>query len=187
MRLGPELLATDLYAVLEVPESATREQIKRAWRRLAMQSHPDLAGSAHEQADKRMARINVAASVLLDPDRRAAYDRQRNVRKAAASAPYWPPVEESPPAWEEPAPERRSWIPNSAELVALLARIRPWSGRAMLELSMATHGWPARRQAIALGVCVMMALSLIVHARPRSLAFLYTKPPALGVASPKGL
>jgi curved DNA-binding protein CbpA len=148
-----------------------------------MQSHPDLAGADREQAEKRMARINVAANVLLDPVRRAAYDAHRR-------PPLWPrepPTREAQPEWVAPEPERRSWIPNSAELKALLSRIRPWPGRLMLDVSELSHGWPPKRQAVALAVCVVMALSLIVHARPRSLAFLYGKPPALGVASPKGV
>jgi hypothetical protein len=54
------------------------------------------------------------------------------------------------------------------------------------EVAEAAHSWPPRKHAVALTVCVVMALSLIAHAKPRSLAFLYAKPPALGVASPKG-
>jgi hypothetical protein len=131
-----------------------------------------------------MARINVAASVLLDPDLRAAYDRHRQAEDAA---PFWPPAYEPEPAWEPAPAARGSWIPKSAELAALLNKIRPLSGRLLLELSEAASGWPPKRHAVALGLCVMMALSLIVHARPRSLAFLYEKPPALGVASPRGI
>ncbi len=183
MRLGSEVLAADLYDILQVPETATHEQIKRAWRRLAMQSHPDLAGGDRQAAEQRMARINVAANVLLDPMKRAVYDQHRR--------PLWPrapePVtHEQPLEWERPEPERKSWVPSSAELAALLALIRPWTGRTLLELSETVRGWPARRHAATLAVCVVMAVCLILQARPRSLAFLYGKPPALGVASPKG-
>ena len=183
MRLGPEVLAADLYAILEVPETAAPERIKRAWRRLAMVSHPDRGAPDREEAERQMARINVAASILLDPPRRAAYDRHRRTLRGEP----WPAVEQSSLEWEPPArPERRSWIPTSAELGALLSRIRPWSGRAFLAIAETTHGWPPKRHAAALAICVVMALSLIAHAKPRSLAFLYTKPPAMGVASPPG-
>jgi curved DNA-binding protein CbpA len=184
MRLGSEVLSADLYGILEIPERANREEIRRAWRMAAMRSHPDVAGA---QAEGRMAWINVAASVLLDPERRAAYDRHRRfTRFASAGAPFPPPVDDEPADWVAPEPQRKSWIPNSGELRALLERIRPWSGRVLLEVAEASHSWPPRKHVVALAVCVVMALSLIVHAKPRSLAFLYAKPPALGVASPKG-
>jgi curved DNA-binding protein CbpA len=188
MRLGSEVLAADLYGILEVSERANREEIRRAWRLAAMRSHPDLAGAERERAEQLMARINVAASVLLDPERRAAYDRHwRASRVRAGTAPFWPSIEESDLEWVAPEPERKSWIPNSAELKQLLERIRPWTGRRLLEIADAAHGWPPKKHAVALAVCVVMALSLIVHAKPRSLAFLYAKPPTLGVASPKGI
>ena len=59
--------------------------------------------------------------------------------------------------------------------------------RLVLEVAEAAHAWPPRKHLTALVVCVVMAVSLIAHAKPRSLAFLYAKPPALGVASPKGI
>lgn len=188
MRLGSEVLKTDLYAILGVPEGASREQIKRAWRRLAMRSHPDLAGVDRAQAERTMARINVAAGVLLDPERRAAYDRHRRVQRVReAPAPFWPPVEDAAPEWVQPEPARRSWIPSSAELATLLRRIRPLSGRVLLEIAETARAWPPKRHAFALAICLVMALSLIAHARPRSLAFLYEKVPAAGVAYPKGV
>jgi curved DNA-binding protein CbpA len=190
MRLGPELLSADLYGLLELPESASCDEIKRAWRRLAIRSHPDLA-SGGRAAELCMAQINVAASVLLDPARRAIYDRHRRAQQARRAArrdrPFWPPAHEPAPEWEAPAPARRSYFPTSAELSGLLEKLRPVSGRLLLELSEAVHAWPPRRQAVALAVCVVMALSLIGHARPRSLSFLHDTPPAVGVASPGGI
>ena len=185
MRLGSEVLSADLYAILEVPETASPERIKRSWRRLAMQSHPDRGTGDREEAEGRMARINVAASILLDPARRAAYDRHR---RSLRGEPWPAAVEPSSLEWEPapPRPDRRSWIPTSAELGALVSRIRPWSGRALLAIAETTHAWPPKRHAAALAICVVMALSLIAHAKPRSLPFLHAKPPALGVAYPPG-
>lgn len=61
----------DHYAVLGVPASATRSQIRDAYRLLARANHPDSHGDA---SAARMAAINAAWHVLSDPGRRAMYD-----------------------------------------------------------------------------------------------------------------
>jgi molecular chaperone DnaJ len=62
----------DLYAVLGVGRDASDAQIKRAFRRLAQQWHPDVNREA--TADGRFKEINEAYQVLSDPQRRQAYD-----------------------------------------------------------------------------------------------------------------
>ena len=64
----------DYYEVLEVSKTATAEEIKKSYRRLAMQYHPDRnAGNA--EAEAKFKDINEAYEVLKDEQKRAAYDR----------------------------------------------------------------------------------------------------------------
>ncbi len=62
----------NLYATLGVERGATDAEIKRAFRRLAQQWHPDVNQDA--AADGRFKEINEAYQVLSDPQRRQAYD-----------------------------------------------------------------------------------------------------------------
>jgi molecular chaperone DnaJ len=64
---------TDYYDVLGVPRAASQEQIKRAFRQLAREHHPDV--SKDPAAADRFKIINEAYQVLGDPERRARYDR----------------------------------------------------------------------------------------------------------------
>jgi molecular chaperone DnaJ len=63
----------DYYEVLGLPRNASREEIKKAFRRLAMQCHPDRNKQAG--AEERFKEINEAYEVLCDPERRLSYDR----------------------------------------------------------------------------------------------------------------
>lgn len=63
----------DYYEVLGVGRTATDEDIKKAYRRLARQCHPDVNKSP--DAEARFKEINEAYEILRDPSRRAAYDR----------------------------------------------------------------------------------------------------------------
>lgn len=63
----------DYYAVLGVSRDATQEDIKRAYRRLARESHPD-ANHSDPHAEERFKSISEAYGVLSDPQRRQQYD-----------------------------------------------------------------------------------------------------------------
>lgn len=63
----------DFYQVLGLDRGASPEDIKKAFRRLAMQYHPDR--NKEPEAETRFKEINQAYEVLSDPDKRAAYDR----------------------------------------------------------------------------------------------------------------
>jgi len=75
----------DPYQVLGIPHGASDGQIKRRWRELAREHHPDrAAGDADEAArlTSRMAGINSAYDLLRDPVRRAAWDSSPGGRRA---------------------------------------------------------------------------------------------------------
>jgi curved DNA-binding protein len=64
----------DYYAVLGVPRTASHAEIKKAYRKLAREHHPDTKpGDA--TADRRFKEVNEAHAVLSDKDKRALYDR----------------------------------------------------------------------------------------------------------------
>jgi molecular chaperone DnaJ len=63
----------DYYEVLEVDRTASKEELKRAYRRLARKFHPDV--NHDDSADERFKEINEAYEVLSNDSTRAAYDR----------------------------------------------------------------------------------------------------------------
>ena len=87
------MAAKDFYQVLGVPDSASQAEIKKAYRRLAKQYHPD-ANPNNPQAAERFKEISEAHSVLSDADKRKQYDQMRRLgafdggmRAAAVRAP----------------------------------------------------------------------------------------------------
>ncbi len=69
-------MKNDYYALLQITRNASSEEIKKAYRRLARQYHPDVNPSP--QAESRFKQINRAYQVLSDPVKKALYDRQLN-------------------------------------------------------------------------------------------------------------
>jgi molecular chaperone DnaJ len=67
-------VATDYYEVLGVGRDAGENDLKRAYRQLAMQFHPD-KNPGDKGAEEKFKRISEAYAVLSDPDKRAQYDR----------------------------------------------------------------------------------------------------------------
>src|SRR2546423_12545884 len=64
----------DYYEVLGVQRSATAEEIKRSYRKLAVQYHPD-KNPDDPHAEEKFKELGEAYDVLMDDDKRAAYDR----------------------------------------------------------------------------------------------------------------
>jgi molecular chaperone DnaJ len=68
----------DFYEILGVEESASQEEIKKAYRKLAKQHHPD-ANLGNPQAAERFKGIGEAYSVLSNPEKRKQYDQMKKL------------------------------------------------------------------------------------------------------------
>src|SRR5580700_5633807 len=65
---------TDYYKILGIPKTASEEDVKKAYRKLARKLHPDLNPNDKE-ANKKFQQINEANEVLSDPEKRKKYDQ----------------------------------------------------------------------------------------------------------------
>jgi len=83
----------DYYKVLGLSDSASADDIKKAYRRLARKYHPDV--SKEKDAEDRFKEIGEAYEVLKDPEKRAEYDQLRKLGAHGKDGRFRPP-----PDWE---------------------------------------------------------------------------------------
>src|SRR4030067_454485 len=76
----------DYYEVLGVDRSASEDEIKKAYRKLAVQFHPD-KNPGNKTAEEKFKEISEAYEVLRDADKRAKYDRFGHVEVGAGAGP----------------------------------------------------------------------------------------------------
>jgi curved DNA-binding protein len=82
----------DYYPVLGVPRTASEDEIRRAYRKLARKYHPDV--SKESDAQERMREVNEAYEVLGDKEKRQAYD---NLAAGVSPGGHFQP----PPGWDK--------------------------------------------------------------------------------------
>ncbi|MCU0657596.1 MAG: DnaJ domain-containing protein [Polyangiaceae bacterium] len=128
MRVGRHEAEQDFYQLLGVPPGATPGEIRQAHKKLVRLHHPDRSALDQERqrdAEEQMKRINRAASVLLDAEARATYDRLRFAptervprRPAPPAPPAWYDAPPSPPRPAGPPPASPWWSTLSDTLRA---------------------------------------------------------------------
>ncbi len=67
-------MADDLYKVLNVPRTASQDEIRKAYRKLAKELHPDL-NPGDKAAEEKFKKVSSAFAILGDADKRGRYDR----------------------------------------------------------------------------------------------------------------
>lgn len=114
-------LSASPYDVLGVPATATQDELRRAYRRMLRETHPDTGGS-----EALFVAVQHAWSVVGTPESRAAYDRSHVVAEPAHS---WAP--QPPRAPRQPSrPQTRSYgHPGGYSRERYLGMMREWVGR----------------------------------------------------------
>lgn len=129
----------DYYALLGVASNADADEVTRAFRAQAKQSHPDAAPD--EAAAERFRDIAAAYAVLGDPRTRLDYDR---VRSETLAAPARMPVAASAPANRRPA---KSWSPRRAWMTLIAGALVTLLGIGAVALAWTLHRHDARLRA----------------------------------------
>jgi molecular chaperone DnaJ len=80
---GQDWFEKDFYAVLGVPPDASADEVKKAYRKLARQHHPD-ANSGDAASERRFKEVGEAYAVLSDPEQRQQYDAVRAMSRGGA-------------------------------------------------------------------------------------------------------
>ncbi len=183
MRLGKDVLEADLYGDLGLLPDATESEIRVAYRNRAFVSHPDLNPNDPE-AQSRMARLNVAAKVLLDPALRRAYDRvPRGEKKTSAVKParraaWFEHRERSgDDDWSSPPAPTRAAPPS------FWGELRGRDGLLSLRLQELVESLSARQQLGVAALLFAVAVGLVAMAGPRGVLSGAPQPTSVRVGS----
>src|SRR5262245_37794954 len=170
MRADTELEQADLYELLGVAKSAKPAEIRTAYRRRARESHPDL-NPLDPASGARMTRLNRAARILLDPTRRAAYDRvlRRSVSPRAES---WYERAASGSEWDVPVAPTR---PTSTAGRRFSRRVRSRGDVLALRAAEWLRTLGSGQQLLLAALCIAFGSGLVMWSHPVN-AF-WTSPP----------
>ncbi len=149
----------DYYAILGVEPTASAEDIRKAYRRLARRYHPDV--SKEDDAEERFKEVSEAYQTLSDPEKREAYDQLGRHRPGEDFQPS--------PEWDT-----RFWqegVEEDIDLAELLQRIG--FHRAARRQGAAGQGAPSRR---GQDYEIATSLSLEDAARGKDIALEFTVP-----------
>ena len=117
----------DYYKVLRVAPRATVNEIRSAFKRLVLKSHPDKNPDRRAWSERRMRELIEAYDVLVNPDRRAAFDRSRGDQKSVSG---WGPFTQKarPFFFTKKDPEARAML-----VLYFLLNRRPRAAVRLLE------------------------------------------------------
>ncbi|MCY3727605.1 MAG: DnaJ domain-containing protein [Nitrospira sp.] len=114
----------DYYATLEVTPQASDEEIKRAYRKLALKYHPD-RNQGNKNAEEKIREINAAYEVLGDPETRKSYERLRFGGHGRKSDFAEEPAETVNPGVVLEAMEKKLWEEGRVEIFRKLMNDLP--------------------------------------------------------------
>lgn len=133
----------DFYAALEVEPGASLQDIKRAYRRLVRQYHPDSTDSVEPDVEERFHEIQEAYDTLSDTERRKDYDAlyvllygeplAKETQRQAASASYARTAEETEPSTDGDSSKKSDGAEKRETDAERMQRLSRESARAMSE------------------------------------------------------
>ncbi|MEZ5379472.1 MAG: J domain-containing protein [Acidimicrobiales bacterium] len=153
-RAGAATGVVTLYDLFGVPSACTPDELRQAYRQLARQLHPDVAGL--DDGGLAMAKLNEAWRILSDPDARQRYDLTLGSRShlATPTSPQPPPRAQ----WSR----RQAWV---ISIQAQMARLTRQAGRSATQTLLIRA--PRADRAHYEGLVELIVASVIEDTEPR--------------------